>query len=501
VISTSGAGTRRLLVSYISEVPVWKSTYRLVLPDGAADAPLLQGWAIVDNTVGEDWTNVELSLVAGAPQSFIQEISQPYYTRRPVVPLPGSVQRTPQTHESTLETGEGSQKELANVTPQARFLARGGGVAADRAAAGIVGGVVGGLPDAPAPPPVTPQELRLAREEGVTAARAQELGDLFEYKLKQAVTVRKNQSALVPILSAPIDAERVSMWRGTPGNGRPLRAVWLTNGTGLTLDGGSLTIIEANAFAGEGLMEPLKPGEKRLVSYGTDLAMTVDSRLDQSSGRFTRVTAREGVLIAQQEEHNQWVYRVRNEETTPRTLIIEHPMRPGWTLAPAPAPAETTVSAARFRVTVAAKGESTLTLSERRVLDTRYSLEQVDDRLIASISQRGIVPEVLRQALQPVLDKRAELAAADRAVNDLNTQVTTIGQDQTRVRQNLQVLKGSAEEKALVKRYTNELNQQEDRLAAIRQQLADATGRRDARRAELSLLIQQLTFKLDAPAT
>ncbi len=78
-ISTAGDGERNLLVSYISEVPVWKSTYRIVIPKEGK--PLLQGWAIVDNTVGEDWKNVELSLVAGAPQSFVQELSQPYYTR------------------------------------------------------------------------------------------------------------------------------------------------------------------------------------------------------------------------------------------------------------------------------------------------------------------------------------------------------------------------------------------------------------------------------------
>ena len=86
VISTAGTGDRRLFVSYISEVPVWKTTYRIVL--GAKAKPLLQGWAIVDNTVGEDWDKVELSLVAGAPHSFIQNLSQPYYTRRPVVPVP-----------------------------------------------------------------------------------------------------------------------------------------------------------------------------------------------------------------------------------------------------------------------------------------------------------------------------------------------------------------------------------------------------------------------------
>ena len=86
-VSAEGAGERSLFVSYISEVPVWKATYRIVLD--AKRSPLLQGWAIVDNTVGQDWESVEMSLVAGAPQSFVQELSKPYYSRRPVVPLPG----------------------------------------------------------------------------------------------------------------------------------------------------------------------------------------------------------------------------------------------------------------------------------------------------------------------------------------------------------------------------------------------------------------------------
>src|SRR5579864_550997 len=55
-VSTAGNGERTLFVSYISEVPVWKSTYRIILPEKSSDKPRLQGWAIVDNTVGEDWT-------------------------------------------------------------------------------------------------------------------------------------------------------------------------------------------------------------------------------------------------------------------------------------------------------------------------------------------------------------------------------------------------------------------------------------------------------------
>ena len=101
-ISATGSGDREVFVSYISEVPVWKSTYRIILPDKPGDKPLLQGWAIVDNTVGEDWKDVDLSLVAGAPQSFIQDVSQPYYTRRPVMAPPAALMISPQTHEAAI---------------------------------------------------------------------------------------------------------------------------------------------------------------------------------------------------------------------------------------------------------------------------------------------------------------------------------------------------------------------------------------------------------------
>src|SRR5216684_1229685 len=106
-LSTTGTGDRNLYVSYISEVPIWKTTYRIVLPTKAGKKPLLQGWAIVDTTVGEDWNDVELSLVAGAPHSFIQQLSEPFYGRRPVVALPESVQLSPQTHPATLMRGNG----------------------------------------------------------------------------------------------------------------------------------------------------------------------------------------------------------------------------------------------------------------------------------------------------------------------------------------------------------------------------------------------------------
>ena len=123
-ISAAGSGDRDIFVSYISEVPVWKSTYRIIIPatpsEKEKERPMLQGWAIVDNTVGEDWKDVELSLVAGAPQSFIQDISQPFYVRRPVVELPPSVMLTPQEHEGTQSSQFDRLEQFAQLNAPTR---------------------------------------------------------------------------------------------------------------------------------------------------------------------------------------------------------------------------------------------------------------------------------------------------------------------------------------------------------------------------------------------
>jgi hypothetical protein len=358
---------------------------------------------------------------------------------------------------------------------------------------GVVGGVVGGLPEAPPPPPAPAIDYMAPV---AAAAEGQNLGDLFEYKLRQPVTIRKNESSLVPILNAEVDAERISIWNRGVGSGRPLRGVWLTNSSALTLDGGSFSVIDANAFAGEGLIDSIKPGEKRLVSYGADLAVLVKGAPGDASGRVTKVVVRDGVMIATQEDRATWKYTARNEDANARTLVIEHPLRPGWTVGSDPAPAETAPNAARYRLTLPSKQEASLTVTERHAGETTYRLVDFDDRTIAVLVRGGVQEAALRRSLQPLTDKRAELAAIETRMLAINTQMAEIDRDQTRVRENMRALRGSDEEKALTQRYTRQLNEQEDRLATLREDLKKATADRDTRRRELAELAGKLTFEI-----
>jgi len=582
-LSTAGQGDRDLFVSYVSEVPVWKSTYRLVLGEGTV-APLLQGWAIVDNTIGEDWNGVELSLVAGAPQAFIQRISQPYYVQRPVVPMPERMLSAPQTHAATLSTSGSSaitgrvtdssngvipgatirilregqvvgsgvsdragQYRFPNLAPgtyevlvqlsgfravrarnvqvmsgrettlshtlevgamsesvtldaiavpppppapalMAPRAGRGGGVAGG-IPGGAVGGMVGSVPAARS----MEERVQAAQDAVQAAATGADLGDLFEYKLNTPVTILKNQSAMVPIVNGGVGAEKVSIWSAEASSTRPLRAIWLTNSTGQTLDGGSMSIVEGQAFAGEGLIEPLKDGERRLVSYATDLAMQVTSTGDTSPSRITRVTMSRGVLVQQREDRQTRTYAARNEDAQPRVLVIEHPVRDGWVLSGNTKAEETTTSAHRFRVTVAPRTTATLTVDEVRPGQTQYSIGSVSDEQVRLwVSGESITADVAAQ-LREVVRRRTAINELSDQINLRESELATIDRDQARVRENLKALKGSAEERQLVQRYVRQLDEQETRLEALRNEISDLATRRNTAQAELNRYIESVS--------
>ena len=568
-ISATGTGDRDIFVSYISEVPVWKSTYRIILPQKKDEKPLLQGWAIVDNTVGEDWKDVQLSLVAGAPQSFIENISQPFYTRRPVVQLPPSVMLTPQEHESTMESavgagvgggmGGGTIAGLAPgmigatslrgtvtdasgaVVPGARVTVRNDETGASQNTATDARGVyqfynvppgnsalfvdspgfkrfdltnfyigVGRSNEIDARLEVGAAEESVevqastARVETDSAevseiagkqtveAEGKDMGDYFEYNIKQPITIGKNQSALVPILQARIEAEKVSLWNEDSKEIR--RALWITNSSGLTLDSGTFNILDGDTFAGEGLIETVHPAERRLISYAGDPALNIKMEEESSEKPATHVRIAKGVMILTREQRDSRKYTLHNADTEQRQVIIEHPARDGWKLAEGPKPEETSESFLRFRVGVGPGKTEEMKIEEYHPEDTRYELTDLDDDTVALIGQQNHISPALQDVFRRVLAKKNEVDHFEAQITTRQAEITSIGQEQARIRENMKVLKGSPEEKALLERYTHELDSQEDRLAVLKKEIADLQAQHDKSSDELDQMIEQITM-------
>ena len=89
---------------------MWKATYRILLGE-ASKPPLIQGWAVVDNTQDEDWENVQLSLIAGLPVSFTHDLYTPRYIRRPEVKVQETTGVLPPTFPFHTPEMEGQARE------------------------------------------------------------------------------------------------------------------------------------------------------------------------------------------------------------------------------------------------------------------------------------------------------------------------------------------------------------------------------------------------------
>jgi len=500
-----GSGSRQLRVSYISEVPVWKATYRMVFPRTSNGNATVQGWAVVDNTVGADWDNVQLSLVAGTPQSFIQPLSQPLYTRRPEIPIATAAQTSPQTHEAAELNAPQSitgppplpssdDKEAFAKQKSLRHELKGG-----------IGGPVqqydriASASAAPAAPPSSFGALGVisgvyrpsdALQEGDVSTSA--FDDFFEYSLSQPVTIHKNESAMVPILQQELPAEHVTLW--SRNNPRPLRAVWLENKSKLTLDSGSFSIFESGEFAGEGLLDPIHPGERRLLSYAADQAIRVKITDQKSRRTLHHLQIRKGLVIENYMDVASITYSANNTGDDDRTVLIEHPRHTsGWSLGDGIKADDTTSDLYRFRVAVKPHATEKLEVSERGPEYTRVTIDPSQNTNAYLLELVKRVPDAEAQ-LKPVLDAQSKLADLDQAIAESKQQEQTAAADEARCRENLTALKGNE----AARRFVDELNHAEDLLQSTRKHTADLEQQRNSAVENLRKEINNLNYDWDA---
>ncbi len=488
-----GKGERDVYVSYTVEVPVWKASYRLVL----GEKNLLQGWAIVDNTSDEDWNDVQLSLVAGLPVSFVQDLYTPRYTRRPVVEMAQELAVAPQTHEGGWSDKEalaegGEEKSKGGADRARRYL--GPADAAPPAAPASAGmrPATGGRPATKSMAERKSDALDAAAGEATTWTR--ELGNLFEYRIEHPVTVKHNRSALIPIVGAPVEAEQVSLFNQHVRARNALSAVRFKNTTGLTLEGGPVTVLDRETYAGEALVETLEPGQQRYLSYAVDLALTVDTSQESGEERVERVRCLHGVLLLDSRIIATTSYTVRNGDEKARKVVVEHPRRSGYSLVATAKPLEETPEHWRFAFDVAGGKTLLFPVKEEYVQQSQTSIANLSSDDVELFVRRKVLSAEMEKALREIVADKAEIAQLERRSQQAESEIAAVGQDQARLRQNLGALGTTSAEQQLRGRYVEALQKSEDRisdLAAARQRtdadLAEKRTRLDAKVRGLAL--------------
>lgn len=486
-VSFRGQGARRVRVGYVHEAPVWKTSYRLVLGEGGdgkraagteREAPaakaLLQGWAIVENTTDHDWKDVRVELVSGRPISFVMDLYQPLFLRRPVVQPELFATLAPQLYG----------RNLADAAPEMEQLERKAGRqlrrseladAAPAAPAARAMGGLGGYVTASAP---VPDFDGIGSVQGV--ADGESLGNLFRYRVAEPVSLERQRSALLPIVAEEVAVERLAIYDERVLAKHPLAGVRLKNTTALDLMQGPITVYDQAAYAGDARIDDLAAGAERLLSYAVALDVEVAPRLEGRPEEITRVRLVRGTLAVTRKLARAKSFAITNDGAEPVNLLVEHPLETGWNLV-SPRPTETTRDRQRFAVAVPAAGTTELTVVEEMPLEESFAVTGLGDDLLLVYARAAKTSPRIREALAEVIRRRQVLAELDRQQQSRQQEIAAIGEEQGRIRGNMERLERGSE---LYVRYVKKFEEQETRIETLRGEIARfaeqaATARRE----------------------
>jgi hypothetical protein len=445
-----GEGERTARVAYVVEVPLWKATYRLTLPDGREiEEAGLQGWAVIENLTGRDWDGVELTVASGNPVTFRQALYEAYFVDRPEVPVEVLGRVLPLT-----DTGATAMRP--EPAPAPGMQPRG----ADTAAAARLGALAGVLSLEAAPAAPAPTRAEVAEAEAAQAATQV----LFTFP--EPVSVDSGHSLLLPVIGRDVPAERLSLYQPETHATHPLASVRLVNDGDSGLPPGVITLYERDgagqvAYVGDARLATLPAGEERLISFAVDQRVRID-REQRRSQRISEGTIVDGVLRLTMTDRAETVYRIAGAAEEPRTVLIEHPRQQGWDLvAPPPAEADLTETAYRLTVDVPAAATEILTVAVERPRYQRLQLVDLSRDQIALYAEAERLSEAVREAVEELAGYRAAVRDAEAALSELQGEYDALLEDQARIRRNLDAVPRDSD---LYERYLATLGEQEDRV-------------------------------------
>ncbi len=485
-------GERSIVVSYIRESPIWKTSYRLIMSRQQVleEKCLISGWALIENTTNQDWEDIELSLVAGMPVSFIYEFYRPIFIDRPRIQPPRVLSARPTEIEEGLIMEDFDEYEMAKdktmAPPRAKKARRMAEEApAPMAAIATTGASFGGgLADTEIMDKIKSQ----------TAAQTKDLGELFEYNIINPVTIKRKQSALVPILTEEIKAKRILLYNKNEHGLNPNACLEITNNTALTLERGPVTIIYDDNLAGEAIIPFLNKEDTRLLNYAVEQAVIINHEEKSQNQKVHRLSIGNAYCYEYYFTDLRTEYKIKNKTNEEKELYLDHPKKSGYEIKESPVEPEETPNYWRFKLKLKEKEAISFKIRERSENYSSYYLwnwtkDDILRRVDFYVRQRFINEELEAQLKEigELIGKKSDLEEKKSKLDNERYQMTD---EQARIRENIAVLGNTTQESKLREKYVQKLSIQEERYENISAEINDLDK-------ELKILNKEIDEKIN----
>lgn len=486
-LNFTGDGKRSVKVGYVTESPIWKTSYRLSLRKDVKgkEEVQLQGWAIVENTSDEDWNNVQLGLVSGRPLSFQMDLYQPLFVTRPLVEPELFASLRPPVYGGNLQRKSEAGFGVGGVPAPMAAPAPAKEAAAGRGRAMVEEAKVRGLLKEKA----DRDGINLHRDVA-TAAVTTELGEYFQYSIRQPVSLPRQKSALLPIINEEVKGIKVSIYNEGVHGKYPLLGLRFTNSTTFHLCQGPITVFEQSGYAGDSRINDLQPKETRLISYAIDLGTEVDPQMKDSED-LLKIKLVKGIVHSEYMHKETKTYKVVNRSESVRSVLIEHPYRPNFEHVRPAKPDERSREVYRFEIKAEPNQPVDFVVEEKLPRFTQVALtNSSEEDVLFLVRSKASSPQV-KAALTDALQLKAKWDEVRQEVAREENALKIIEQDQSRMRANMERVPQTSE---AYKRYIKKFDDQETEIEQRRAKIAKLQDRLEEQRKAYEGFLANLTI-------
>ena len=514
-----GKGSHELSVGYLAETPLWRPSYRLVV--GSNRKAMLQAWGIVQNQSGEDWTNVEIALVAGAPIAFESTLGDPIIPPRPVVTDDGEVISMVPQGETTYgqreraEAADGMDEDASSsykkraLAPQAASMPEEEMQASEAEAGGMMdedvqnlrgGGVGGAAPPSAAPAPEGAPEYSITPRDPSKLSRVQLQTGATRYEVPHKVTIPDKSATMVLLISKEVTGEAVYLFapdHGVPDSfAHPFRVARFKNESGGMLERGPIAVFEKGAFLGQGMVDALPAGGLATVPFALMRSLSIRKEMshDQRGARLYSIEM--GELTIERDQVTIFAYHVENGDKGSARVLIKHVLSPGAKLWDPPKGTEKLAQSQEVLSPIDVPGfrNASLMLEERHAFRRSVDFRSTEARTaIRDYLKTEQVSDTDRAALELVLKHAAQLQALDDQETQLTREQRELEKSTQETRRSLTAIKDNQQAATLRRELTERLAEGTRRLDAITKDLVELRLRRTEQELRLRDARQGLT--------
>lgn len=443
-------GDHDLYLSYLVPSPTWRVAYRLVAEartatanakDTADGTLLIQGWGLFDNRMEEDLVDVRVTLVAGQPISFAYDLATSRIPERPVV------------------------EDAARIAPgPVEFEAMYAAMPMPAPAMGLARPLMDAMPARQQAKRERYAVADLAQQP--VAASGGDAGELFQYEVLAPVTVRRGESALVPILSAQLPYHRELLFNEEKLPDHPVAAFRFTNGTGLVLERGPVTVLEDGGYRGEAMVPFTRADGDIYLAFAVELGIKITVQRDtRQEATALRIVG--ALLELRQATITQTTYRLESTLAQAQTVTVEHPLRDTAELVDMAEPVGRTAEFMRWEVACPPHDVTTFTVSERYYTWESSELLDWDYAQLQEFLTRRWLDKATLGRIRTLLDLRATITRNSEEIRKIGVERDRLYKRQEQLRANMGALGTSGEEGTLRRSLVAQLQTSETRLNRI----------------------------------